>query len=98
MVCIVRCWSVVTDGNILEAGISIDISLNQTTGLTAIAVIRKYLQNFPALRPLILIVKSYLSQRGMNEVYKGGLGSYSIICLVISFLQVWLHSIFEAQS
>ena len=70
------------------AGIAIDISLNQTTGLTAIAVIKKHLEYFPALRPLILIVKSYLNQRGMNEVYKGGLGSYSIICIVISFLQV----------
>lgn len=70
------------------AGIAIDISLNQTTGITAITVIKKYLEHFPALRPLILIVKSYLNQRGMNEVYKGGLGSYSIICMVISFLQV----------
>lgn len=74
--------------NSVHAGVAIDISLNQTTGLTAINVIRKYLEHFPALRPLILIVKSYLNQRGMNEVYKGGLGSYSIICMAISFLQM----------
>lgn len=58
------------------------------TGLTAITVIKKYLDYYPAIRPLIFIVKAYLNQRGMNEVYKGGLGSYSIICMVISFLQV----------
>jgi non-canonical poly(A) RNA polymerase PAPD5/7 len=37
---------------------------------------------------MILVVKAFLSQRSMNEVYSGGLGSYSVICLVISFLQV----------
>ncbi|KAA1078338.1 hypothetical protein PGT21_033770 [Puccinia graminis f. sp. tritici] len=37
---------------------------------------------------LILVIKSVLKQCGMNEVYTGGLGSYSIICLVVSFLQL----------
>lgn len=40
-----------------------------------------------AARSLVLLVKAFLAQRGMNEVFTGGLGSYSIICLVISFLQ-----------
>ncbi|SCV71317.1 BQ2448_2905 [Microbotryum intermedium] len=39
-------------------------------------------------RSLVLLLKAFLNQRGMNEVFTGGLGSYSIICLVISFLQV----------
>lgn len=39
-------------------------------------------------RCLVLLVKAFLNQRGMNEVFTGGLGSYSIICLVVSFLQV----------
>ncbi|GAA5917840.1 hypothetical protein JCM8208_006382 [Rhodotorula glutinis] len=39
-------------------------------------------------RSLVLLVKAFLGQRGMNEVFTGGLGSYSIICLVISFLQL----------
>ena len=42
-------------------------------------------------RSLVLLVKAFLNQRGMNEVFTGGLGSYSIICLVVSFLQVRLH-------
>lgn len=35
-----------------------------------------------------MIVKAFLAQRGLHEVFSGGLGSYSVICLVISFLQV----------
>ncbi|KAG8846400.1 hypothetical protein FRB91_000859 [Serendipita sp. 411] len=76
--------------NSVHGGIPIDISINQTNGIKAITMIKKYLDRFPALRSLILVVKAYLNQRGMNEVYKGGLGSYSIICLAISFLQVSL--------
>ncbi|KAG6819164.1 hypothetical protein H0H93_014725, partial [Arthromyces matolae] len=41
-----------------------------------------------ALRSLVLITKLFLSQRSMNEVFSGGLGSYSIVCLAISFLQM----------
>ena len=66
-----------------------DISINQTTGLSAVALINRHLQHFPALRPLIVIVKLFLNSRGLNEVFKGGLGSYSIICMVISFIQVY---------
>ncbi|KAI8454294.1 hypothetical protein BY996DRAFT_7105089 [Phakopsora pachyrhizi] len=50
--------------------------------------IRKIVEDLGAAKCLILVVKSVLKQRGMNEVYSGGLGSYSIICLVVSFLQL----------
>lgn len=46
------------------------------------------IQELGAAKCLILVIKSVLKQRGMNEVYTGGLGSYSIICLVVSFLQL----------
>lgn len=39
-------------------------------------------------RTLVILLKTFLNQRGMNEVFTGGLGSYSIILLVISFLQL----------
>ncbi|KAK4056948.1 hypothetical protein OIO90_001848 [Microbotryomycetes sp. JL221] len=39
-------------------------------------------------RSLVMLIKMFLNQRGMNEVFTGGLGSYSIILLVISFLQL----------
>ncbi|KAH9465169.1 hypothetical protein Pst134EA_013062 [Puccinia striiformis f. sp. tritici] len=50
--------------------------------------ITKIVNELGAAKCLILVVKSVLKQRGMNEVYTGGLGSYSIICLVVSFLQL----------
>jgi non-canonical poly(A) RNA polymerase PAPD5/7 len=65
----------------------VDISLNQTNGISAGKIINQYLEVLPGARQLIMVVKAFLSQRSMNEVYTGGIGSYAVICLVISFLQ-----------
>jgi non-canonical poly(A) RNA polymerase PAPD5/7 len=68
--------------------IPVDISINQENGLVAGSVIKRFLAEIPAIRPIVLAIKLFLSQRGINEVFTGGLGSYSVVLLVISFLQV----------
>ncbi|KAJ7087544.1 hypothetical protein B0H15DRAFT_922935 [Mycena belliarum] len=73
---------------------NVDLSINQENGIVAGGIINGFLKDFGgagnclALRALVLLTKLFLSQRGMNEVYTGGLGSYAIVCLVISFLQM----------
>ncbi|TCD67285.1 hypothetical protein EIP91_000307 [Steccherinum ochraceum] len=67
---------------------AVDISVNQNNGVAAGKIIKQFMQELPALRALVLIIKSFLNQRSMNEVFTGGLGSYSIVCLAISFLQM----------
>lgn len=67
---------------------SVDMSINQMNGVKAGKMVKRFLDHIPALRALVLITKSFLSQRSMNEVFTGGLGSYSIVCLAISFLQM----------
>ncbi|KAJ3540390.1 hypothetical protein NM688_g6231 [Phlebia brevispora] len=66
----------------------VDISINQINGVAAGEMVKRFVAELPALRSLVLIIKSFLSQRSMNEVFTGGLGSYSIVCLAISFLQL----------
>ncbi|KAJ7598849.1 hypothetical protein C8J56DRAFT_1157921 [Mycena floridula] len=71
--------------------LKVDMSYNQPSGLVGGKIVNGFLkdmQSNKALRSLVLIVKAFLSQRSMNEVYTGGLGSYSIVCLVVSFLQL----------
>ncbi|KAG5634891.1 hypothetical protein H0H81_000408 [Sphagnurus paluster] len=77
---------------------NVDISINQENGIHSGNIINGFLQNMNglntdgkgclALRSLVMITKAFLSQRSMNEVFSGGLGSYSIVCLAISFLQM----------
>lgn len=69
---------------------AVDISINQRGGLKAAPIVDAFMQQLGshAARALIMVVKAFLMQRGLHEVYSGGLGSYSVICLVISFLQL----------
>ncbi|KAF9532773.1 hypothetical protein CPB83DRAFT_758580 [Crepidotus variabilis] len=76
----------------------VDMSINQQNGLVSGNIITGFLRDMipsggvdtesKALRSLVMITKAFLSQRGMNEVYTGGLGSYSVVCLAVSFLQM----------
>lgn len=65
-----------------------DISVNQTNGLQAADFVNDVQDRMPAIRPLIMVTKHLLQQRGMSEVYSGGLGSFSVILLVVNFMQV----------
>ncbi|KAN0061080.1 hypothetical protein ACQY0O_006815 [Thecaphora frezii] len=70
------------------AKLRVDISVNQTNGLSAAKYVNSWLRKCPSMRPLVMAVKHLLVQRGMSEVFSGGLGSYSVIIMVISFLQL----------
>ena len=71
-----------------ETRIHIDISFERTNGLEAAKLIRGWLEETPGLRELVLIVKQFLHSRRLNNVHTGGLGGFSIICLVYSFLHL----------
>ena len=79
-------------------GIKIDISLYNTNGVKAGEVVKQYLDALPAARPLVLLVKAYMWRLGKNEVFTGGMGSYSTICLAISFLQVSVRLSYDFRS
>ena len=71
---------------------NVDISINQMNGVAAAGIVKRFLTDMHgggmALKSLVMIIKAFLCQRSMNEVYTGGLGSYSIVCLAVSFLQM----------
>ena len=69
-------------------GCSVDFSFNVDNGPRAVPLIRKYIEDYPAARPLVLMIKLFLQQRGLNEVFTGGIGSFSLTLLVVSFLQL----------
>ena len=46
------------------------------------------MEAYPALPYLVLVLKQFLLQRDLNEVFTGGISSYSLILLTVSFLQL----------
>lgn len=69
-----------------ETGLPVDISFEKPSGVKAVKRIRDWCAEFPQLRPLVLVVKQFLVHRNSDEVYKGGLGSFSVVCMAVSFL------------
>jgi non-canonical poly(A) RNA polymerase PAPD5/7 len=70
-----------------QTDFDMDVSFNVTSGLEVASFMQSAMKNQPAVRPLTLVLKHFLEMRALNEVYHGGLGSFSVMCLVISLLQ-----------
>ncbi|XP_074661802.1 terminal nucleotidyltransferase 4B-like [Tubulanus polymorphus] len=80
----------------IKTDVKVDISFNMTNGVKSAKLIQEFVQMFPALQYLVLILKQFLLQRDLNEVFTGGISSYSLILLTVSFLQ--LHPRIDASS
>ena len=65
----------------------VDVSFENKTGLVANGTFDGWKQQFPAMPILATLVKQFLMMRGLNEVVNGGLGGFSVTCLVTSLLQ-----------
>ncbi|KAF9209123.1 hypothetical protein BGZ49_006239 [Haplosporangium sp. Z 27] len=70
------------------SGIAVDISFNVTNGIQSAAIVSKFLDDMPGLRSLTMLIKFFLMLKNHNEVYNGGLGSYTTLIMILSFLQM----------
>lgn len=71
-----------------ETQVKVDISFNMQSGVQSAELIRDYKLQYPVLSKLVLVLKQFLLQRDLNEVFTGGISSYSLILMCISFLQL----------
>ena len=69
-------------------GIPVDISFENLSGINAQRYFLQWKHEYEAMVYLVAIIKQFLVMRGWNEVSTGGLGGFSIICLVVSYLQL----------
>ncbi|KAK9071794.1 hypothetical protein SSX86_008223 [Deinandra increscens subsp. villosa] len=69
-----------------RSGISFDVSFDMENGPKAAEHIQDATSKWPPLRPLCLILKVFLQQRELNEVYSGGIGSYALLAMLITIL------------
>jgi non-canonical poly(A) RNA polymerase PAPD5/7 len=75
----------------------VDMSFNVESGLESAEIMKALVlvEIIPSIKPLTLVIKQFLSIRKLNEVFFGGLGSYSITLLIVSFLQ--MHPLVQAK-
>lgn len=70
-----------------KCGLRADVVFNQPDGLETSKFIRKRLKEYPAMKPLLILLKYFLLQRGLHETYTGGMGSYLLCNVVLHFFQ-----------
>ena len=51
--------------------------------------VKNKLEEYPQLRPVLLVLKRYFKNMGMNEVYKGGISSYSLFLLALNSIYIY---------
>ncbi|XP_038138542.1 terminal nucleotidyltransferase 4B [Cyprinodon tularosa] len=68
--------------------VKVDISFNVNGGVKAARLIKEFKEKYPVLPYLVLVLKQFLLQRDLNEVFTGGIGSYTLFLMAVSFLQL----------
>ena len=71
-----------------QTEVKVDICFNRTSGVDSVQIILDFVQQFPILPKLVLVLKQFLAQRNLHEVFFGGISSYALVLLVVSFLQM----------
>lgn len=71
-----------------KTGLKVDVSFENDSGVTAIATFQEWRKQYPGMPALVTLVKHFLLMRGLNEPVNGGIGGFSVICLVVSMLQM----------
>ncbi|CAG5125640.1 unnamed protein product [Candidula unifasciata] len=76
----------------IESEVKVDVSFNmdsnQNYGVESAQLIKAYMEKYVCLKYLVLVLKQFLLERDLNEVFTGGISSYSLTLLAISFLQL----------
>ncbi|MEN2499388.1 MAG: Terminal nucleotidyltransferase 4A, partial [Marteilia pararefringens] len=75
-----------------HSNIRVDITFKSSNATMASNYIKDAIKIFPAIKVLIVTLKQFLLQRDANEVYYGGISSYALILMTISFLKCIPHT------
>lgn len=67
--------------------LQVDICLNQENGVQAAELMKRFMDAMPPLKPMTFILKYFMVARGLNEPYSGGIGSFMLQMMIVSFLQ-----------
>ena len=71
--------------------IKVDLSLNRhgaaNTGLIATELLRNVYGQSPIIKDTIILLKSILESRQLNEGYKGGISSFCLFTMLICYIE-----------
>lgn len=67
--------------------LKVDLTLGNSSAIRSTHLVSCYVRLDPRVRPLVVAVKLWAKKYSINEAFAGGLSSYSLILMVIGYLQ-----------
>jgi len=72
-------------GNLIAVDITFENEAHH--GLNTCGLVRQFVQRWPPLKPLVLVLKQFLVEKGLNDPYVGGISSYGLVLMVAAILR-----------
>jgi len=83
--------------NDLRYNIDLDISINKLNGIFQVREVLKAMKTYPEIKYLYLTMKFFLKIRNLNDTYGGGIGSYLLFCMMLTYLRELRKDYFKAD-
>ncbi|ESO04632.1 hypothetical protein HELRODRAFT_78854, partial [Helobdella robusta] len=71
-----------------QTAVRVDICFNVDSGTSSAEFIKDMMLVYPELKYLVLVMKQFLLSHKLLEMFNGGISSYCLILLIISYLQL----------
>ena len=67
--------------------LDMDVCFDQPHGPESADLMHRFMESMPPLRPLTVVLKYFLASREINKPFTGGIGSYLLQLMIVSYLQ-----------
>ena len=78
---------VICDKSFNNMPIDISIQDERHFGLKCVELVKGFISQYESLKPLVLVLKNILKRANLNDPYKGGISSYGLILMIVTYLQ-----------
>jgi non-canonical poly(A) RNA polymerase PAPD5/7 len=69
-----------------QSGLDVQIVLSNDTSLSR-QIMKGYMEQYPYLQQLYCVVNTMFAVRGLNDVFRGGFGSYTIFMMIVASIR-----------
>ena len=80
-------YSILTKRELGSMIVNISISTPQHNGIQCVELINSYIKEYTILEPIVIALKTILKNANLNDPLSGGLSSYGLILMVVSYIQ-----------
>lgn len=73
-----------------KGGFPVDVTAHDPRhqGLECVKLVKSLIEKYPALKPIVLILKQLLNLTGLSDPYMGGLSSYGLVVMIVGYFQL----------